>query len=313
MSEGEDNEVDAQPCECCAFCGIAEIDDIKLVPCDDCDLVRYCGDACQRNHKSEHEEACKIRAAELRDELLFKQPEETYLGDCPICTLPLSLDQRKSTFMTCCSKFICNGCRRANWTREHERRLQHVCPFCREALPDTMEECLNQNMKRIAANDPCAICYEGVTKYKKGDHNGAVEYLTRAAELGDVKAFYQLSILYRSGEGVEKDEEKHIHHLKVAAIGGHPVARYNLGNYECRNHNTERAAKHWIIAATQGYDDAIKVLMNMFKGGFVSKEDLAAALRAHKAAVDATKSPLRKVAEEYYKSNVSLTLSQSRA
>ena len=35
--------------------------------------------------------------------------------------------------------------------------------------------------------------------------------------------------------------------------------------------------------------------------GFVSKEDLAAALRAHKAAVDATKSPLRDVAEEFYR------------
>ena len=59
---------------CCASCGIIGIDDIKLVPCDDCDLVRYCSDECREDHNPEHKEACKKRAAELRDELLFKQP-----------------------------------------------------------------------------------------------------------------------------------------------------------------------------------------------------------------------------------------------
>ena len=38
----------------------------KLKECDDCDLVRYCSDECQKKtHKSQHEEACKKRAAEL--------------------------------------------------------------------------------------------------------------------------------------------------------------------------------------------------------------------------------------------------------
>ena len=63
---------------CCAACGIAEIDDIKLKECDGCDLVKYCGDECRRDHKLVHEEECKKRAAELRDELLFKQPESTH-------------------------------------------------------------------------------------------------------------------------------------------------------------------------------------------------------------------------------------------
>ena len=55
--------------------------------------------------------------------------------------------------------------------------------------------------------------------------------------------------------------------------------------------------KHWIIAANLGYDESIKALKEAYKGGDVSKEDLAAALRAHQAAVDATKSPQRGVAE----------------
>ena len=55
----------------CASCGIAEVDDIKLKECTDCGLVRYCSGECQKEHESQHVEACKKRAAELRDELLF--------------------------------------------------------------------------------------------------------------------------------------------------------------------------------------------------------------------------------------------------
>ncbi len=86
------NETEAVIKSCCACCGIAEVDDIKLTECDGCDLVKYCSDECQIEHKPQHEQTCKKRAAELRDELLFKQPESTHLGDCPICCLPLPLD-----------------------------------------------------------------------------------------------------------------------------------------------------------------------------------------------------------------------------
>jgi len=40
--------------------------------------------------------------------------------------------------------------------------------------------------------------------------------------------------------------------------------------------------------------------MVAFKAGFVSKDDLAAALRAHQAAEDATKSPQRELAGKIY-------------
>ena len=96
---------------CCASCGIAEVDDIKLMECDDCDLVKYCGLKCQQDHLPEHEAMCKERAAELHDEILFKQPESTHEGDCPICCLPLPpLDHQKSPMYACCSKWICIGC-----------------------------------------------------------------------------------------------------------------------------------------------------------------------------------------------------------
>eukprot|EP00986_Skeletonema_menzelii_P020423 scaffold31141_cov154-Skeletonema_menzelii.AAC.2 len=293
----EENKADTS---CCASCGVAEVDEIKLKECDDCDLVRYCSDECQIDHKPDHEEACKKRAAELRDELLFKQLESSHLGDCPVCCLPLSLDTAKSSMMMCCSKIICNGCACANAVREVEGRLKHTCLFCREPAPDTKEGRGRQNMKRVKANDPAAINQVGGEKYYEKDYRTAFEYSKKAAELGVAQSHFRLSIMYHFELGAEKDEGENIRHLEEAAIGGHPQARNNLGCEEWNNDNIERAVKHWIIAATQGDDDSTKHLMNAFKDGFVDKEVLAATLRAHKAAIDATKSPQREAAEKYF-------------
>eukprot|EP00984_Skeletonema_dohrnii_P031554 scaffold24164_cov163-Skeletonema_dohrnii-CCMP3373.AAC.1 len=92
---------------CCASCGIAELNDNTLKECPTCDLVRYCSGKCQREHRRHHKAACKERAAELWDEILFKQPESTHKGDCPICCLPLSLDNEKSPVFSCCVTTIC--------------------------------------------------------------------------------------------------------------------------------------------------------------------------------------------------------------
>ena len=299
MSDGKGGEADNT--SCCACCGIAEIDDIKLVPCDGCGLVRYCGVNCQRDHISRHLPACKNREAVLRDELLLKQPENTHHGDCPICCLPLSLDNRLSGMMSCCSKLICYGCRYANNNREVEMGLRQSCPFCREPVPMT-EEFEKRRMKRVEANCPVAMSFEGIEQYEKGDYQRAFEYWSKAAELGDALAHYHLAVLYQDGKGVEKDGGKYVHHLEEAAIGGHPSARYNLACHEYRHGNIEIAVKHWIIAATQGQDDSMKSLMIEFREGNVEKEVLAGALRAHKAAVDAMKSSQRREAVEFYRS-----------
>jgi TPR repeat protein len=122
-----------------------------------------------------------------------------------------------------------------------------------------------------------------------------------------MEAHYKLAIMYRDGNGVEEDEEKLMHHFEEAAIGGHPSARHDLAVNEFTNGKRERAAKHWIIAANQGQDLSIQLLKVTFKlegieGGrrSVCKEDFAAALRGHQAAVKATKSPEREEAAVFY-------------
>ena len=83
---------------CCASCGIAAVDNVKLKKCA-CGLVKYCSIACQKNHRSKHKKMCKKRLAELRDKDLFMPPDSSCYGDCPICCLPLSLDLQKSTMI----------------------------------------------------------------------------------------------------------------------------------------------------------------------------------------------------------------------
>src|SRR5210317_704665 len=100
MMSGAADETD----EVCACCGVAAIDDVELKKCA-CDLVKYCSAACQKNHRPQHKKLCKKRLAEIRDRDLFEQPDESHLGECPICFLPLSLDPKKSMFMGCCSKY----------------------------------------------------------------------------------------------------------------------------------------------------------------------------------------------------------------
>ena len=51
----------------------------------------------------------------------------------------------------------------------------------------------------------------------------------------------------------------------------------------------------------EGQRIQIKMLMDLFRGGGISKEILTVTLRAYQTAVNATKSPHRKAAEEYFK------------
>eukprot|EP00984_Skeletonema_dohrnii_P005720 scaffold2020_cov68-Skeletonema_dohrnii-CCMP3373.AAC.3 len=275
---------------CCASCGIAANDDIKLKNCTACYLVKYCGVKCQKEHRPQHKRECKKRAAELRDEILFKQPESTHLGDCPICCLPLPLDGKASSLMACCSQQICKGCGYTNAIREINEKLVERCPFCRHPTPKTQEEAMTNLMSRVEANDTVALREFGTRCHSEGDHVSAIEQWTKAAKLGDADAHYQIFC-------VVKDTKKAINHAELAAIGGHPGARFYLGCEESRNGRYERAVKHWIIAANLGHDEALETLRKGYAVGSVSKDDFAAALRAHQAALDATKSLQRETAE----------------
>mmetsp|Transcript_2452 Transcript_2452/g.3644 ORF Transcript_2452/g.3644 Transcript_2452/m.3644 type:complete len:147 (+) Transcript_2452:46-486(+) len=138
----------------------------------------------------------------------------------------------------------------------------------------------------------------GIRRYPEGDYGSAFGYLNKAARVGDASAHSQLARMFMNGHGVGKDKKKAVYHLEEAAIAGHPTARHNLGAIEWNNGSMERALKHFIIAANLGDDNSVDMLKHGYLEGVLSKEDFAAALRAHQAAVDATKSPQRDAAEK---------------
>jgi TPR repeat protein len=242
------------------------------------------------------------------NELLFKQPEGSYLGDCPICCLPLSFDKSKSKAALCCGKIFCIGCDYAFQKQDVLMgNLESKCPFCRQRLPASEEESRKCLMKRLEVDDVLALSHLGKLSYREGDYKKSFEYFSKGAELGDVEAHYSLSCLYKDGEGVEKDASKQIQHLVPAAIGNHPEARYDLGSIDHHlgkiignDHGTERAIKHYTIAANLGHDKSLTMLRHFFKEGLgVSKEDFAGALRGYQAAIEATKSPQREEGEKF--------------
>ena len=130
-----------------------------------------------------HKKKCKERAAELRDEALFKVP--TAKEDCPICFLPMpikvlccmSLPHATISYVpivtyqfttsqsqmrryvaklctkqsyTCCGKSVCLGCVYSFQQSGNE----HKCPFCNaDQGGKTDEENIEELMKRVASND----------------------------------------------------------------------------------------------------------------------------------------------------------------
>jgi hypothetical protein len=289
--------------EVCASCGVAGVDNVKLKKCA-CNLVKYCSVDCQKNHRKKHKQACKKKMAELRDRDLFTQSESSFMGECPICCLPLHLQPKKHTIMmSCCSKYICNGCNYANQKAELEQGLQQRCAFCREPAPESDEKADKQIMKRIKKhNDPVAMTQMGKSHYGEGDYGKALEYFTKATELGDTAAHFCLGLMYYHEDGVEKDKKKGVYHFEQAAIGGHPGARCNLAVHEMKRGRPDRAARHQIIAANLGCDTSLEAVKMHVEAGVVSKEEYGAALRGYQAAVNLMKSAERDKAEAYYAS-----------
>jgi len=125
---------------------------------------------------------------------------------------------------------------------------------------------------------------------------------TQAIELGSIKAHYNISFTFLSDEKVAtykniKDEHKAIQstirHTEIAAIGGHELARNNLGAQEASLGDMNRAMKHWMIAARAGFDISLKQVGKGYKAGLITKDEYASVLRAYQSSLDEMKSEQR--------------------
>ena len=227
-------------------------------------IVKYCNANCQRNHWPKHKKVCKLRAAKIRDEALFKDPPAK--EDCPICFLPMPVkliccvslppatlssvpicnfamaneelaNIGMETYYSCCGKSICKGC----VDSFHKSGNIGACPFCNAMTGGkTNAEIVEEMMKRVEVNDAVSICklandyYHGAIGLLQ-DQAKAIELWKQAAKLGSIQAQYQLGCFFRQGG----DSKKSKFHYEAAAMVGNEVARFNLGFMEYLSGNME--------------------------------------------------------------------------
>ena len=285
----------------CANCG-KEGSDVTNT-CNKCKSVMYCNAACKKRHRHKHKKECERRVAE-KDEKLFKQPPP--LEDCPICMIRLPTMETGSTYMGCCGKIICCGCIDAPVHDNEGNVIDDVCPFCRTP-PCSNEEIIKRYEDRAVLNDATAMYILGVY-YSTGkeelpqDHAKALELWHRAAELGYADANCRIGYAYICGSGVDVDKKKAMHYWELAAMGGNVHARYNLGAYEGRAGNVDRALKHYMIATKDGCVESLDSIKRLGHEG--TEVDLYKAVQYHLEYLDDIRSDQRDEAaatrEKYY-------------
>ena len=70
---------------------------------------------------------------------------------------------------------------------------------------------------------------KGVEAYNKGDFATALKEWTPLAEHGNVKAQYNLGLMYDMGKGVLQDYKEAVRWYQIAAEQGYSSAQHNLG------------------------------------------------------------------------------------
>eukprot|EP00979_Chaetoceros_neogracilis_P013164 scaffold3710_cov286-Chaetoceros_neogracile.AAC.21 len=267
----------------CAACGDSDDGGGSLKAFTACNLVKYCNRTCQVAHWPAHKKACQKRVAELFDEKLFKQPPPN--EDCPICCLRLPNEENQKGYLSCCGKIVCCGCFHAHEVAAADTE-KLKCVFCRTEVTSSDEMKIERIEKRVEANDAQAMfqlgcCYELGMKGLRQDTAKALELYHKTAKLGNNTAHYNLSAYYHTGDIVEKDTGKETYHLQLGAMAGNVRARHNLGCAEGNAGNMDRAYKHLMIAANDGYDSSMKGVQEGHKRGFVTKDDYAKTMCAY--------------------------------
>jgi len=288
----------------CANCGKSEEGTNSLKACTACKLVKYCNRECQIAHRPQHKKECKKRAAELHEELLFKQPPPR--EDCPICFQRLPTLMSGKSYYGCCGKVICSGCNYAP-VYDHEGNVitEETCSFCRTPPPISDEEWVERLNRRIDLNDANAIysygCfYAGGDFGLPQDDEKALELWRQAGELGHANSYYNIGNAYLNGRNVQMDMKKAKHYWELAAMQGHAIARYNLGADEGQAGNVDRALKHFMIAVRDEGNASLETIQKMYSNGLATKEVYKKALESYQAYLDEIRSDQRDKAAAAY-------------
>ena len=214
------------------------------------------------------------------DESLFETPPP--MPDCPICFLPLPIEDDAYKNKICCGKTICIGCIEAHFRTVG---VEKSCPFCRAPDFHSNRETIRLMKKRVELNDPevtfCLGCYyESNSIGLPKDLQKAHELFVRAADLGSPRACTNAYGVFDKGEVFERDEAKARYYLEKGAKLGQVKARHNLGIMAAQKEEWDLAHRHWKISASSGYQPSLDGLKHSYKRGMLCKEELTDCLRA---------------------------------
>lgn len=144
--------------------------------------------------------------------------------------------------------------------------------------------------------DAC-LCIGGIL-YERGDYGGAEGYFLSAAMKGDVKAQYNLGLMYMDGSLGEPDRAKATEWFESAASERFAYAHTMLGTMCLDDGRLPEAEKHFRAAAEQGeptaqYNLGALALSGQIRMGYEEAVDLLT--RAASAGVDQARELLLKL------------------
>jgi TPR repeat protein len=131
--------------------------------------------------------------------------------------------------------------------------------------------------------------------YRRGictaqDNSKAVEWYTKAANLGYANAQNNLAYMYECGLGVEKDCQLAIYWYRKAADQGHAASQNNLGHAYRWGIGVEQsdadAIKWYQKSVDQNCKEAQNNLAYMYENGFGVEKNIDKALELYNLAVD---------------------------
>ena len=156
--------------------------------------------------------------------------------ECPVCLLPLPIDDTKekgdACYYNCCGSNICNGCMYDQIRVSYEDAMQRgdvksakpptTCPFCRDDGSAAVHNTLQREIKLAKAGRHRAIWRVG-GYYLDGRHGlqqsdqEAMKWFRRAAEAGSAGAANAISLCYMNGDILSRDSKKAVEYARKAA------------------------------------------------------------------------------------------------
>jgi len=240
-----------------------------------------------------------IAAAANRTNDSLKEWSPPPRDECPICFVPLPIDDNSTSYRPCCGMIVCKGCiadqvqmfirDSGDEMQEEMIKALNQCMFCRTNMYGKSDE-----LNRAAAenNRPEGMFRVGLLYLADENNQEGMKWLKRATVLGCGKAAEKIGDIL-----LEDDNETQARfYFNKAAELGRVQSFVKLGSIDLNRGNITTAMDNYRKAATCGVNS--KSLVQVLKRGFIAKyitrEEYFSTLYKHYKANDEMNSESRK-------------------